>query len=167
MKSNHIYLAFQTIGSEYGLPTIFINMKDASLEDTIISECSKYLPYRLCEFTINYTVTAITKLLENGFEVVVNLDTVEDIKKIPRATKIKLTLNITQNNAGIEFLGTQDEIIFSDVISEKDVIKLKNSLTESMTRARVYLLKPEDISMQDYQQFINKYKLPVSLLERQ
>lgn len=163
---NRVYLDISTKSSEYGLPTIFIDMANASLEQTLVKECQKYLPYRLCEFATNFTVTAIVSLLLAGFEVIVNLKCVQNIYKIPRAAKIRLTLNLEDDYRGIELFNHQEEVIFKNVKTKEDIEKLKDILTETMTRARVYVKQPSATLITEYKKLILSNKLPVSILER-
>lgn len=164
---NRTYLATSIRGSEYGIPIIKIEMADESFEQTIAEECEKHLPYRLCEFTVNFTTESIIKLILRGFEVIVNLDNISDISKIPRTAKIKLTIPVTVAESDqIAILGVNDDVIFTDIRTDKDVELLKEILSTTLTRARVYVKQPDDKLFGEYQEFFLKHQLPVSFLEK-
>lgn len=134
-----VYLGIKENGSERGSLCIFVEIDPKSDAQEVLQECQKLFPYRLVEFRPHFNMDIVNPLINNGFEVIVNLDDVNDICKICRAAKIRLTLDISNPFLnGIQYLNQEDEIEF--LLSKKeDIERLKNILGESLTRARVFV----------------------------
>jgi len=133
-----VYLSVKQDGAESGLPIIIVEIDQNYSVQQILQDCQKYLPYRLVEFKPNFNSDIVDYLINNGFEVIVNLDDVVDIRKISRSAKIRLTLDIYADFRGVENLAQSDEVKFL-LHKEDDIELLKDILGKTLTRARLFI----------------------------
>jgi hypothetical protein len=160
-----VCLGIKEDGSEKGLPCTFVEIDGKSTEQEVLKECQKYFPYRLVELKPNFNADIVNTLINNGFEVIVNLDTVRDINKICRAAKIRLTLDINEMDLfGVQNLAERDEIKFL-VGKKEDIERLKGILTESLTRARVFITLKENATLKEKElvELLFTNTLPISI----
>ena len=162
------YLSVKQDGAEQGLPIIIVQIAQNSNAQEILTQCQKYLSYRLVEFKPNFNSDIVDYLINNGFEVIVNLDDVADIPKISRVTKIRLTLDIHDDFRGVENLAQSDEIKFL-LHKEGDIELLKDILGRTLTRARLFIgiAKCPDIELtnEKLEELLLANILPASLEE--